>query len=216
MLFNNFDFDLKIYVTKVIFSDFLLLVKNLNGVYTILNLISHFTEKLKHNLNSTEDISTNLNKNEMKMKIKKILVKFHSLIFKNIKEISEDRFGCCFIQKYLNIAGKESSFDIVNNIFSLIKDFLTGKYSNYIIQFLITKNFTSFNKKVIEVINTNIEYYSNSNVSSHVIEIFLKNNEYCDEVIQNLLTNDREILKNILLNQYGNYGKKDKIHYFFN
>jgi len=199
------DFDSKIFIIKVIYSHFTTLVKDLNGIYSIVNSIAEIEDILAENKNSSKSFELNIKQSTI---LKFFLHKFHKKVIKNIYEISIDKYGCCFLQKYMDIISKEKVIEIINIVFPYTKEFLTEKFANYIIQYIISKNYYCLNKIIVKIFLEDLEFYCTSNVSSNVLEIFLDNNNYCDKLIEKLLLDEsRDILKNILLNPYGNYGK---------
>jgi len=207
MIFKCIEFKKKMFITKEIYKNFLVLVKNLNGVYSIINLITHFQE-LQNTKNEKKD-ELNIN-NEIVIQAEYVLDMFHKKTLKNIYEISSDRYGCCFIQKYMDTVmplKEEKILELIKRIKPYFEEFLTEKFANYILQSIISYNYFSINKKIIRIILKKIDFYCNSNVTSNIVEIFLENNQYCDELIQEVI-NDKPLLRKILFNPYGNYGKK--------
>ena len=202
LIFNYIDFNLKIHFTKKVISNFCELAFNLNGIYSIINVIKHL-KLIISNDNSKENENFIQN-------FKFFIEKIHELTIKTIYKLSVDKNGCCYVQKYLESIEEEEEdkfLNVVEVVFPFITEFLIGKYSNYIIQLIISKNYIIINKKIIKIIMNNLEVYCNSNITSNIIEIFLSNNQYCDELIDFLIQKERKILMKIALNCYGNYGK---------
>lgn len=132
--------------------------------------------------------------------------KIHAYVKDNLKEICYDKFGCCFMQKYISILRPKHQNEIIKLVISLTKEFIDHVYANYVIQYLISLNVPKYNQFFMKVIGEKLVYYSKNKSTSNVIEKLLELHDNCNELVEKLLETPNGV-KDLVLDCYGNYGK---------
>ena len=138
---------------------------------------------------------------------------------KNITKITNDKNGVCFLQKCIDKLNEEDLNNLLEIIFSNIKEIFVNKYGNYVVQYII-KNIINNNTKKLKKFNFNEIFkfifndfisYSNQKYSSNVIEKLFTIKELKNDMIQKI--KNPEIIKALLLENYGNYVVQKGLNY---
>ncbi len=82
---------------------------------------------------------------------------------------------------------------------------ILNQFGNYVIQFVISKNITSINDKILEGFIDNLIFLAKQKYSSNVIE---KCFDYCSNKMKERIINqlsDERIIRDLLKDMYGNY-----------
>ena len=204
-------------IIRIVNNNFLLLAKNPQGTRVIQKLFEfcsceEFTDKmLSHTLDLLKDnngyhivlkFTSNCQRSE----------EIGEIIEKYILDIAKNKFGCCAIQKFLQIFPNER---IIKKIIQNTSDLIVNIYGNYVIQFIISMNNQGFNFEIVEKFKDNICYLSKQKFSSNVIERCF---DHCKDSVKNILINyicEEKIVEELLMDMYGNYGKFYYFHILF-
>jgi len=201
------------HLISIVNTNFLSLSKNPQGTRVIQKLVEFSnSEKLRANLvdNALELLKDN-NGYHIVLKYSNILKKDDSIskiIENNMLDIAMNKFGCCAIQKYLQLFPNQN---IVNKIIANTEELIINVYGNYVIQFVISMKNQEYNCAIVEKFKNNISYLSKQKFSSNVIERCF---DYCKESAKTILINyicEEKIVSELLMDMYGNYGRL----YFF-
>ena len=122
----------------------------------------------------------------------------------HIDKISNDKNGCCFIQKCLEkLTGKDLE-RLLNAVHNKIKLLLLNQYGNYVIQHVMKINGKKRNNATIQLLIDDLVFYSNQKYSSSIIEKYLVSDDSMKkDIVVKLLSPG--VLKEILFDVYGNY-----------
>ena len=209
---NFVEIGLNQYGTRVI-QKLITVIKNSGDEYTVNNyktfisLIIPNVVKFSFDLNSCHIIQEIMTSKTFENKF------LYEIYKKNIVEISNDKNGCCFLQKCIDkLSGKELNI-ILESILSNIKEIIIDKYGNYVVQYII-KNIITNNQKSHEIKNINLleifkfilddfVNYSNQKYSSNVIEKLFMIEELKQDLIEKI--KDPKIVRSLLFEKYGNY-----------
>ncbi len=132
--------------------------------------------------------------------------KVHKYVKENLIEICYDKYGCCFIQKYISILKHKNQQEFIGQVINYTREFIDHVYANYVIQYLISLKNSDYNEFFIRITKEKLVYYSKNKSTSNVIEKLLELHDNCNELIENLLTTPDGI-KELVVDCYGNYGK---------
>ena len=126
----------------------------------------------------------------------------------NIIQIANDKNGCCFLQKCLDKLNEKQLDNILNSIFSKVKEIVVDQYGNYIIQYILKmiKEQNNNNYKlenIFKFIIDDLVTYSNQKYSSNVIEKLFSIGELRILLINKL--KEPKIMKSLLFAHFGNY-----------
>lgn len=196
-------------IIGIINKNFLLLARNPQGTRVIQKLFEfcsseEFTDKM---MIHTMDLLKDNNGYHIVLKYTANSGKSDevgSIIERNILEIAKNKFGCCAIQKFLQLFPNEK---IIRRIIQNTNDLIVNIYGNYVIQFIISMNNQSFNFEIVEKFKDNISFLSKQKFSSNVIERCF---DHCKDSVKNVLINyicEEKIVEELLMDMYGNYGK---------
>lgn len=193
----------------IINENFLLLAKNPQGTRVIQklfeyskcevfeqNMIAYTLELLKDN-NGYHIVLKYTSNNRKSEQIGKI-------IEDNMLDIAINKFGCCAIQKYLQLFPDDN---IIRRIIASTGELIVNIYGNYVIQFIIGMNNQSYNFEIVEKFKHDICFLSKQKFSSNVIERCF---DFCKDSIKNILINyicEEKVVEELLMDMYGNYGK---------
>lgn len=197
------------YLIEIVNTNFISLAKNPQGTRVIQKLIEY---------NNCENFNKNIIKYSLDLLKDNngyhIILKFCSIIKKteqiakiiedNLLDIAMNKFGCCAIQKCLQLF---SNSQIIKKIIFHTEELITNVYGNYVIQFIISMNNQEYNAQIIEKFKNNIIYLSKQKFSSNVIERCF---DFCKESVKNILINyicEERVVAELLMDMYGNYGK---------
>jgi len=206
ILFAHLDIGEKVQLSSIVMEKPLQLMKDCNGFHVVLCMVNEILRIIENQTNSIE------------IKYLQILEAYFNeiknLIKKNFYEISVDKYGCCFIQKFISKLTKKDSLEFINLVKYFSKTFINHVYANYIIQFLITLKDKENNDYFLEILKLNLQSNCKDKSTSNVIEKLLLNHENCESLIEMIFSNT-EAVKNLVNDCYGNYGKKKIFYYFF-
>ena len=124
---------------------------------------------------------------------------------KNIVKISVQSYSCSALQKCIDIGNEEQSQKLLENISEHSMFLILNQFGNYVIQFVISKNITSINDKILEGFIDNLIFLAKQKYSSNVIE---KCFDYCSNKMKERIINqlsDERIIRDLLKDMYGNY-----------
>ena len=124
---------------------------------------------------------------------------------KNIVNISVQSYSCSALQKCIDIGNEEQSQKLLENISEHSMFLILNQFGNYVIQFVISKNITSINDKILEGFIDNLIFLAKQKYSSNVIE---KCFDYCSNKMKERIINqlsDERIIRDLLKDMYGNY-----------
>jgi hypothetical protein len=116
------------------------------------------------------------------------------------------------MQKCLKTGSFMQQSRLINEVVNNVKELINDEYSNYVVSEVIFFKDQSINREIAKVICTNLSWYCNSKFSSSVVEKLIKSsNNDNQQIIFDVLVNKKKdkskknIFKEILFNQYGNY-----------
>ncbi len=124
---------------------------------------------------------------------------------KNIVEISVQPYSCSALQKCIDIGNEIQSQKLLENISEHSMFLILNQFGNYVIQFVISKNITDINDKILEGFIDNIIILAKQKYSSNVIE---KCFDYCSNKMKERIINQlsgETIIRDLLKDMYGNY-----------
>ena len=124
---------------------------------------------------------------------------------KNIVKISVQSYSCSALQKCIDIGNEEQSQKLLENISEHSMFLILNQFGNYVIQFVISKNITAINDKILEGFIDNLIFLAKQKYSSNVIE---KCFDYCSNKMKERIINqlsDERIIRDLLKDMYGNY-----------
>ena len=124
---------------------------------------------------------------------------------KNIVNISVQSYSCSALQKCIDIGNEEQSQKLLENISEHSMFLILNQFGNYVIQFVISKNITAINDKILEGFIDNLIFLAKQKYSSNVIE---KCFDYCSNKMKERIINqlsDERIIRDLLKDMYGNY-----------
>jgi hypothetical protein len=192
----------------IVNNNFLSLAKNPQGTRVIQKLIEFSNcDKFKINLiDYALDLLKDNNGYHIILKFSSIAKKYDvigKIIENNMLNIATNKFGCCAIQKYLQLFPNSS---IMKKIISNTEELITNIYGNYVIQYIISLNNQEFNCQIVEKFKSNIIHLSKQKFSSNVIERCF---DHCKDSAKNILINyicEEKVVGELLMDMYGNYG----------
>lgn len=202
---------------EIIINNFLLISKNPQGTRVIQKLIefSNDINLINNIIKNTLQLLKDNNGYHIILKfaiLNNRLNEIEKIIQENLLEISTNKFGCCAIQKYLQNYPEEK---IINAIIFSTEKLIINIYGNYVIQYIISLNNKNYNHLIVDKLKSNIIYLSKQKFSSNVIERCF---DYCEYPIKLILINhlcEEKVVKELLFDMYGNYGKNFKNLYLF-
>jgi hypothetical protein len=124
---------------------------------------------------------------------------------KNIVKISVQSYSCSALQKCIDIGNEQQSQKLLENISEHSMFLILNQFGNYVIQFVISKNITSINDKILEGFIDNLIFLAKQKYSSNVIE---KCFDYCSNKMKERIINQlsgETIIRDLLKDMYGNY-----------
>ena len=124
---------------------------------------------------------------------------------KNIVNISVQSYSCSALQKCIDIGNEQQSQKLLENISEHSMFLILNQFGNYVIQFVISKNITAINDKILEGFIDNLIFLAKQKYSSNVIE---KCFDYCSNKMKERIINqlsDERIIRDLLKDMYGNY-----------
>ena len=124
---------------------------------------------------------------------------------KNIVKISVQSYSCSALQKCIDIGNEIQSQKLLENISEHSMFLILNQFGNYVIQFVISKNITDINDKIVEGFIDNLIFLAKQKYSSNVIE---KCFDYCSNKMKERIINqlsDEKIIRDLLKDMYGNY-----------
>ena len=124
---------------------------------------------------------------------------------KNIVKISVQPYSCSALQKCIDIGNEIQSQKLLENISEHSMFLILNQFGNYVIQFVISKNITDINDKILEGFIDNIIFLAKQKYSSNVIE---KCFDYCSNKMKERIINQlsgETIIRDLLKDMYGNY-----------
>lgn len=197
------------HLISVINENFLMLAKNPQGTRVIQKLIEHTNcSKINDNLLAhTLDLLKDNNGYHIVLKYsssQKNSAHIGKIIESNILDIAKNKFGCCAIQKYLQLFPNDL---IIKKIIGSTADLIVNVYGNYVIQFIISLSNQDYNFQIVEKFKSNICYLSKQKFSSNVIERCF---DYCKDSVKVVLINyicEEKVVSELLMDMYGNYGR---------
>ena len=130
----------------------------------------------------------------------------YKYILKNFITISKNKFGCCTIQKCLQISPKHIREQILKLFFDNIFTLLSEQYGTYVFQYIIERETMDLKIKTIKEILPELLNICKTKYSSNAIEKCLEFN--CKEIHKILLGKIIEKEENIIeliTNPFGNY-----------
>jgi len=200
----------KLQISETAYQNVTALIKNNNGFYVVLSIIKIFIDLSKKlNVKDLSLINELMKCNRLPKDITREKNRFHKKIIKNFQEISMDKYGCCFIQKYYKLVENSIEsfrFNIMEQIFQNTTLFIKHKYAHFIIQFLIMENNKKYIDFLIELVSYSCIEYCCDEISSRIIEKLISSNEIdCDKFVISILNSKFQIL---FLNKNGNKSKQ--------
>jgi len=112
--------------------------------------------------------------------------------------------GATLLQAAFDYSNKKQQEDLCTAIIAKIEDLINDKYGNYTIQTIFKLYIDKINEKIYEYIEKNIVKLSKEKFSSNVIDkCIIKEYEKSKKLIENIL--QKKIIKEIIVDQYGNY-----------
>ena len=119
-------------------------------------------------------------------------------------EISLLEQGVTILQTAFEYSSKEQRDKICNKIIDSIKILINDQYGNYSIQKIFSLNDEKLDERIYKYITENLFELSKLKFSSNVIDKFICNsNIYSFSLIKDMI--DKDIIKNMIKHQYGNY-----------
>jgi len=119
-------------------------------------------------------------------------------------EISHLEQGVTIFQTAFEYSSKEQRDKICNKIIDNIKILINDQYGNYSIQKIFSLNDEKLDERIYKYITENLFELSKLKFSSNVIDKFICNsNIYSFSLIKDMV--DKDIIKNMIKHQYGNY-----------
>ena len=112
--------------------------------------------------------------------------------------------GATLLQAAFDYSNKKQKEDLCTAIIEKIEDLINDKYGNYTIQTIFKLYIDRINDKIYEYIEKNIVKLSKEKFSSNVIDkCIIKEYDKSKKLIENIL--QKKIIKEIIVDQYGNY-----------
>jgi hypothetical protein len=127
---------------------------------------------------------------------------------KNILMLSTNKHSCCTVQKCIEaITNHHQLYEMINSIAKISHLLFNDQYGNYIVQYSLGFNITELNSLIIKKYYSNIDTFAYQKIASNVFEKCLQYSSPQERtsIIQYLC--DKEIIRKLLLNTYGNYSK---------
>lgn len=127
---------------------------------------------------------------------------------KNILMLSTNKHSCCTVQKCIEaITNQHQLYEMINSIANISHLLFNDQYGNYIVQYSLGFNITELNSLIIKKYYLNIDTFAYQKIASNVFEKCLQYSlpQERKSIIQYLC--DKEIIRKLLLNTYGNYSK---------
>lgn len=102
---------------------------------------------------------------------------------------------------------------MINEVVNNVKELINDQFANYVVSEVINFKDQAINKEISKIISQNLLRYCNSKYSSSVVEILMNSSNFeCQQYIfevfcekKNQHSKKKNLFKDILLNQYGNY-----------
>ncbi|SCM25477.1 mRNA-binding protein PUF1 [Plasmodium berghei] len=128
-------------------------------------------------------------------------------ILKNFVEVSTHRHGCCVIQRCIDSANEAQKELLINKISSNSLELVQDAFGNYVVQYILNMGNEKVNFEIIEKLLKDIEKHAVQKFSSNVIEkCLIIGTTKCRKIMINgLLKKGKNVLKNVILDKYGNY-----------
>jgi hypothetical protein len=130
----------------------------------------------------------------------------YNYIFSNFFIVSTNKYGCCTIQKCLQISPNQIREKILNLFFENIYDLLSEQYGTYVFQYIIENEPLDLKIKTIQKILPHLLYICKTKYSSNAIEKCLEFN--CKEIhliiLEKILEKEENIIE-LITNPFGNY-----------
>ncbi|ONH67899.1 Pumilio y domain family member 4 [Cyberlindnera fabianii] len=202
------------------------LVKNASPEFVTIALDPHGTralQKLVECLNSDEEadvvvaslkddivsLSRDLNGNHVVQRcLQRLKSKDSQFIYdtayENCLKIATHRHGCCVLQRCLDHGSEEQCKKLSAIIAGLTKELSLDAFGNYVVQYVLAKDDTDAVDQIVQAVKANLSELSLHKFGSNVIEKCLRVSRLAGEVIDELLSQESEMVKR-LNDPYGNY-----------
>lgn len=193
------NFSLKKSILTFVIDNIITLALDCNGLHVVIKCI--------------EEIYKNTYSNEQNDKLE--MNNIYNIISKELKMLCFSKFGCCFIQKIIKI----SSNNYKNKIISIImnyyfEEFIHNSYANYVLQEIISQKYLNINRDILNYVSKDIMNYSKSKATSNIIEkLLLEYTEPTMLLLKNIINKDKLLIRELVLDNFGNYGKSNKNKY---
>ena len=137
----------------------------------------------------------------------------YQTVIQNSLKIARDKQGCCVMQTCLKTGSLLQQSRLINEVVNNVKELINDQFANYVVSEVINFKDQAINKEISKIISQNLLRYCNSKYSSSVVEILMNSSNFeCQQYIfevfcekKNQHSKKKNLFKDILLNQYGNY-----------
>lgn len=206
-------------VIHVIYPKFLSLGLNAHGTRVIQKVIESIRTDKNLNLflpifhQHMMDLMKDVNGNHVIIKFVQtfnypISGELYNEIIDHIVEIATHKHACCAFQKCIDAANEHQRGQIMEKLVANTSLLMSDPYGNYVLQYIIMLNHYPTNYNIACIFKNNIGYLSKQKFSSNVIE---KCFDHCDDNTKFMIVKEvanPKIIAELLLDMYGNYGKK--------
>jgi hypothetical protein len=130
----------------------------------------------------------------------------YETIFKNFLLISQNKYGCCIMQKSIECGTQEQKNSLIYLSLQHSKLLITDQYGNYVLQYIIISGNSEFIQHIISLIFTNLPKYCKQKFSSNVIEKCLEHSQPdLQNLLINVITQNEALISELITDPFGNY-----------
>jgi hypothetical protein len=175
-------------------------LKSQNIILRLLNLIKPIFPNLINDINACHIIKKLLALNQIYFTFY-----IYELIKYNFFQIATHKHGCCAIQNIISNGDKHLTEMLINHIIQNSSKLICHQYGNYLIIFILKLKNEFYIHQILNIIVLYFYEFATQKYSSTVLE---KCFELCDENSKTILYQclcNNDMLKKIILDQYGNF-----------
>lgn len=127
-------------------------------------------------------------------------------VIANFLKISKDKFGCCVMQKCIELGSSEQKQSLIILTLQNISLLITDQFGNYVLQFIISLRNQEIISSIIQIVIPNIRKYCVQKFGSNVLEKCLDSS--CQELqlmIINSIVQNEGLVSDLIIDPFGNY-----------
>jgi hypothetical protein len=199
---------------SIIIFNFLKIAVNCNGLHVIMKVIELFKNDKNDNSIPNDYDYKNLFTEKNQVSNKLTLKYIYCNVVYYLKSLCCDKYGCCFVQKLFKSVELEFRTFLINLIMNeFFEEFVNHQYASYVLQEIISFKNYEVNSYILNYVSRDLLEFSKNKAISNIIETLLKewSAETMKLVVKEIELNN-EFIRELVLNNYGNYGKKKKIY----